>query len=181
MNTDLQRLQGEIAHSLRGLDAAQTQLRPPSRPNKWSIQQIIEHLLLSYSGSETAINARLAKRTPTRAKPNLLQHFSQYTLIRLGYFPTGRKAPPLVTPPPTTLPLSGEALIRAVAEHLACLTLLFNDAEDLFGATSRCASHMVLGPLSVDQWCRFQLIHGMHHVKQVLAIRQAHHLQHPVR
>jgi hypothetical protein len=177
MNYDLQRLQHELAYSLHGLDSAQTQLRPPSRPGNWSIQQIIEHLLLSYSGTETAISARLTKRTPTRAKPNLLQHFSRYTITHLGYFPTNQKAPPLVTPQSTTHPLSGEALTEAVADHLDRLTLLFMEAEDLFGAITRCASHMVLGPLSVNQWRRFQLIHGMHHVKQVLAIRQAHHLQ----
>ena len=176
MNSDLQHLERELAHCLRGLDATQTQLHPPSRPNKWSIQQIVEHLLLSYSGTETAINARLAKRTPTRAKPTLLQHCGQYTLIRLGYFPTGRKAPPLVTPSPTTHPLSGEALTHAIAEHLARLNLLLTEAESLFGATNRCASHMVLGPLSVNQWSRFQLIHGEHHIKQILAIRHAHHL-----
>jgi hypothetical protein len=176
MNSDLLQLHRELTHSLRGLDDTQTQLRPPSRPNKWSIQQIVEHLLLSYTGTETAIKARLAKRTPTRATPSLLQHFGQYTLIHLGYFPTGRKAPPLVTPPPTSLPRSGEALAQAVAEHLARLNLLFTEAEDLFGATGRCASHMVLGPLSINQWSRFQLIHGSHHVKQILAIRHAHHL-----
>jgi hypothetical protein len=175
-NSDLQRLYRELAHSLRGLDVTQTQLHPPSRPAKWSIQQIVEHLLLSYSGTETAINARLAKRTPTRAKPSLLQHFGQYTLIHLGYFPTGRKSPPLVTPPPTTLPLSGETLTQAIAEHLARLNLLFTEAENIFGATDRCASHMVLGPLSIHQWRRFQLIHGEHHIKQILAIRNAHHL-----
>ena len=176
MNHDLQRLHRELAHSLQGIDSTQTQWRPPSRPANWSIQQIVEHLLLSYSGTETAINARLAKRAPTRAKPSLMQHFGQYTLIRLGYFPTGRKAPPLVTPPPTTHPLSGEELTHAVADYLGRLNLLLTEAEDIFGATNRCASHMVLGPLSVNQWCRFQLIHGMHHAKQILAIRQAHHL-----
>jgi hypothetical protein len=173
MNSDLQLLERELAHSLRGLDATQTQLRPPSQPNKWSVQQIVEHLLLSYFGTETAINARLVKRTPTRAKPGILQHCSQYTLIHLGYFPTGRKAPPPVTPPPTTHPLSGEALIHAAAEHLGHLNLLLTEAEALFGATDRCASHMVLGPLSVNQWSRFQLIHGEHHIKQILAIRRA--------
>jgi hypothetical protein len=176
MNSDLQRLQRELAHSLRGLDATQTQLRPPSRPHKWSIQQIVEHLLLTYSGTATAINARLAKRTPTRAKPTLLQHCGQYTLIRLGYFPTGRKAPPLVTPASTTVPVSGETLTQAVAERLAHLNLLLTEAESLFGVTDRCASHMVLGPLSVNQWSRFQLIHGEHHIKQILSIRHAHHI-----
>ena len=42
MNSTLHQLQREIANSLQSLDATQTQLRP--RPNKWTIQQIIEHL-----------------------------------------------------------------------------------------------------------------------------------------
>jgi|SRR5271155_4667328 len=176
MNATLQQLQHEIAFCLRGLDATQTQLRPPSRPNKWSIQQIIEHLLLSYSGTEMALNARLAKGAPTKAKPALLQRFGQYTLIHLGYFPTGRKAPPLVTPVPSAHPLSGEELTQAVAAHLTSVDALCTDAEKLFGATNRCASHMVLGPLSVNQWRRFQLIHGEHHLKQIVAIRKAHNL-----
>jgi hypothetical protein len=176
MDATLHQLQREIAFSLSGLEATQTQLRPPSRLDKWSIQQIVEHLLLSYSGTELALKARLAKRTPTRAKPVLLQRFGQYTLIHLGYFPRGRKAPPLVTPAPTTHPLSGEELIHAAAEHLTRVDILCTEAEKLFGASNRFASHMVLGPLSVNQWRRFQLIHGEHHLKQILAIRKAHNL-----
>jgi len=174
MNATLHQLQREIASCLNGLDAGQTQLRPPSRPGKWSIQQIIEHLLLSYSGTETALNARLAKRTPTRAKPNLLQRASQYTLIHLGYFPTGREAPPLVTPPATSHPLSGRELAEASAEHLHRIDDLSAEGEKLFGTDERCASHMVLGPLSINQWRRFHLIHGEHHLKQIVAIRKTH-------
>jgi hypothetical protein len=173
MNNDLQVLQREIAHSLRGLDAGQTQLRPKARSNRWSIQQIVEHLLLTYSATETTISVRLEKRTPTRVKPSTLQHFSQYTLIRLGYFPRGRKAPAMVAPSPTTHPLSGEELTESVDEHLMQLDAIFHEGEDLFGS-GRCASHMVLGPLSIPQWRRFQLIHGEHHVKQILAIRKGH-------
>lgn len=176
MNPTLHQLQREITGSLHSLDAAQTQLRPPSRPNKWSIQQIIEHLLLTYSSTETAINARLAKRTPTRARPTLTHRVRQFVVTRCGYFPTGREAPEMVTPQPTTHTLSGEDLTQAAAEHLACLDLLFTEAETLFGPASRCASHAALGPLSIDQWRKFQLIHGEHHLKQIAAIRQAHHV-----
>ncbi|WP_260738742.1 DUF1569 domain-containing protein [Tunturiibacter lichenicola] len=175
MNPTLQQLQREIAYSLDGLDAAQTQLHPPSRPDKWNIQQIMEHLLLSYSGTEMALNARLTKRAPTKAKPNIPQYLGQYTLIHLGYFPRGRKAPPLVSPiAPTTHPICGDDLTQAAADHLAQLDLLCAEAENLFGPTCRCASHMVLGPLRVEQWRKFQLIHGEHHLKQILAIRKAH-------
>ena len=176
MNSTLHQLQREIAASLYSLDANQTQLHPLSRPGKWSIQQIIEHLLLTYSSTETAINARLTKRTPTRARPTLTNRVFQIAVTRCGYFPTGRKAPEMVTPQPTTHPLSGDDLTQAAAEHLSRLDLLFTEAETLFGPASQCASHAVLGPLNIDQWRKFQLIHGEHHLKQIAAIRKAHHV-----
>jgi hypothetical protein len=173
MNPTLHQLQCEIASSLHGLDATQTQLRPPSRPGNWSIQQIIEHLILTYSGTATGITTRLTKRTPTKAKPTLANRIFQFAVTRCGYFPTGREAPPPVTPQPTSEPLSGPDLIEATAEHLVRLDLLFTDAETLFGSASRCASHPVLGPLNIDQWRKFHLVHGEHHLKQIAAIRKA--------
>ena len=171
---DLGQLNHAIAYSLRGLDAEQTQLRPRKRQNRWSIQQIVEHLLLTYSSTEETLRARLAKGRPTRSKPGPMQRISQYTVIQLGYFPHGRKAPALVTPPAeTAVPLSGEELANRVREQLLRLHELSNDAEKVFGE-HRCASHHVLGPLSIAQWRRFHLIHGEHHARQILAIRKEH-------
>ncbi len=172
MNSGLRHLEGELAHCLHGLAAGEAQLRPRGRPQKWSIQQIVEHLLLSYDATDAAINARIAKQSPTRARPSISQWVAQYTVIRLGYFPAGRKAPPLVTPAATALSLSGEELTHAVAEHLSRLDLLFDEAERMFGGSVRSASHMILGPLSIEQWRWFHVIHGRHHVKQILAIRK---------
>jgi hypothetical protein len=175
MNSVLDQLQREIASSLHGLDATQTQLRPLSAPEKWSIQQIVEHLLLTYSGAETALNARLAKRRPTAAKPSALHHIQQFTVYRLGYLPGGRQAPDIVMPAASPSPLSGEELATAGRDHLTRFDALCAEAEQLFGS-KQCASHNVLGPLSVDQWRRFQLIHGRHHLKQIAVIRKAHNL-----
>ncbi|HEX4577654.1 MAG TPA: DinB family protein [Edaphobacter sp.] len=175
MNSVLNQLQREIASSLHGLDATQTQLRPLSAPGKWSIQQIVEHLLLTYSGAEMALKARLVKRRPTAAKPSAFQQIQQFTVYRIGYFPGGRQAPATVTPAPATHPLSGEELTTAVEDRLTRFATLCTETEQLFGS-NQCASHNVLGPLSVDQWRRFQLIHGRHHVKQIAAIRKAHNL-----
>lgn len=179
MNAIFNQLQHEMASTLHGLDASQTQLRPPARSSSretWSIQQIIEHLLLTYSQTEIALESRLAKLAPTRAKPGLLQHVAQYTVLRLGYFPPGRKAPAVVTPAGDSPQLTGGQLTQATAEHLVSLDRRCAEAQELFGATSRCATHMVLGPLSVDQWRRFQLIHGEHHLKQIAAIRRTQHV-----
>jgi hypothetical protein len=177
MNPDLQQLQRELAGSLRSLDFAQTQLRSPSNPDGWSIQQIVEHLLLTYESTEAAFNARLVKGTPTRAKVSFVQRIQQYAVMRFGYFPTGRKAPLPVTPQTSTHPLSGEELTHAVAEHLASLDTLCSESEKHFGSTLRCVNHGVLGPLKIDHWRKFQLVHGRHHIKQISAIRQSHHLQ----
>jgi hypothetical protein len=176
MNATFYQLQREIASALRGLDVAQTQLCPTSTPGKWTIQQIIEHLLLTYSGTETAISARLAKGAPTRAQSTLRQRVFQYAVTRCGYFPTGREAPPMVAPQPTTHSLSGEDLSHTTAQHLARLDLLLSEAETLFGPSNQFASHAVLGPLNIDQWRMFQLVHGRHHLKQIAAIRKAHNL-----
>jgi Protein of unknown function (DUF1569) len=176
MNLDLQELQRELAHSLRGLDSAQTQLRPLSGPDGWSIQQIVEHLLLTYESTEDALKARLAKGIPTRAKASLLQRVQQCAVMRFGYFPDGRKAPPPVTPRSRTQPISGGDLTHAVTEHLSNLDALCQESERLFGSSARCANHTVLGPLKMDHWRRFQLVHGRHHIKQIRAIRGSHHL-----
>ena len=177
MNSDLQLLTRELAQSLQGLDRTQIQLRPPNHPDGWSIQQIVEHLLLTYESTEVVLKARLAKGTPTRAKPTILQYVQQYAVMRLGYFPTGRKAPSPVSPRSPSRPLTGEELTHSVAEHLASLEAICHEAEKFFGPSARFANHTVLGPLHVPHWRRFQLVHGRHHIKQILAIRRSNNLQ----
>jgi hypothetical protein len=135
----------------------------------------MEHLLLTYSGAEKALNARLAKGRPTVAKPTTQQRIKQFALCRLGYFPPGRKAPEMVIPAPTSHALSGAELTAAAEEHLTRFDAHCTQTEQLFGST-QCAGHHILGPLSADQWRRFQLVHGRHHLKQIAAIRKAHNV-----
>ncbi len=174
MDPILQQLQREIASSLHGLDATQTQLRPlGTNPDKWSIQQITQHLTLTYANTEVAVNGRLVKGTPTRTQPTLQQRIRQYAVTNLGYFPGGREAPSPVCPPACSPPLSGEQLTQEAAVGLARIAQMFAQAESLFGS-GRAISHVVLGPLSLHQWRRFHLIHGRHHIRQIRAIRTAH-------
>jgi hypothetical protein len=173
MSSDLELLQRAIAYSLRGLDDSQTQLRPRSRRVRWSIQQTIEHLLLSYRATAGVVTERIEKQRATLARPSPLQHMAQYTVVRLGYFPRGRKAPAPVMPPETVNAQSGDALTEAARGDLLALETLFDEAEEVFGA-KRCASHLVLGPMSIAQWRRFHWIHGEHHLKQILAVRKAY-------
>lgn len=41
-----------------------------------------------------------------------------------------------------------------------------------FGGRTKLLDHPVLGPLSVSQWRKFHLVHGLHHVKQLHRLRE---------
>lgn len=170
MRRSLQQIVDEFGPALHGLSASQTQTRPDGSPEKWSIEQILEHLLLSYRSTASVFETRLQKATPTRAKPSLQQRIGQFMLIRMGFFPRGRKAPAGVTPPNVENPRSGSELIQGMTASLTTLSKLSDSMDVSFPHGRRCASHMVLGPLSVRQWDRFHLVHGQHHLKQVMRL-----------
>lgn len=170
-----ERLQRDIVESLNGLTEDQTQLRLNSSPNEWTIQQITEHLLLTYASTASVVRQRLGKGRPTLAVPTLSQRFQQMFVIRGGYFPGGRQAPPMVVPQATSQRLSGAALCECVRHRLEECDTVFEDAEHRFGV-GRLATHHVMGSLTAEQWRKFHLVHGRHHVKQIWAIRKSHHV-----
>jgi hypothetical protein len=176
MHPDLKLLQSELDRALAGLDDRQTQLRPQAEPQRWNIQQIVGHLLLTYCATVTAMDARIAKRTPTQARPSLTQRIGQFAVLRLGWLPHGRQAPAITTPAPNTAPVGGAALQATAAAGIATMDARIAAAEALFGNHSRAISHMILGPLSLPQWCRFHLVHGRHHLRQIAAIRTEYRL-----
>jgi DinB family protein len=180
MNSVLATLETTLSQALDSLDAAQTQLRPRASgagtpSEKWSIQQIVEHLLLTYQSTRGAIQHRLDKGRPTDTRATRQQRIFQFVLITLGHFPEGRPAPPMVTPGPDSKPLSSQQLIASVHEHLVTLDPIFDQAEKTFG-DQRATTHQILGPLSIAQWRRFHLIHTRHHARQIRAIRRQHGL-----
>ena len=175
MHQDLRTLDTEVTAALRGLATRETQASPAAHPEKWTIQQIVEHLISTYRGSTPAIKARVDKRSGTQAKVTFRQRLSQFLTIGMGQFPSGREAPESVSPgQPSTL-RSGDELASKVTAELVRLDGVAAEGERLFGKR-RAVTHIVLGPLSIQQWRRFHLIHGRHHLKQIMAIRQEHQL-----
>ena len=173
MHKDLRRLETELAKALADLDPVQTQAAPVDQPDKWSIQQITEHLLGTYRSTITALQARVEKRSATRSKPTIRQRIGQFFVISLGRFPYGRVAPSAVSPSCPSTIRSGEDLAQKVSVELTRLDQLTARGEHLFG-DRRAVAHIILGPLSMQQWRRFHLIHGLHHLKQIRAIRREH-------
>jgi hypothetical protein len=173
MKAALESIRAEMTMALAGLDATQTQATPAQHPEKWSIQQIAEHLLQTYRATAPVLRERIEKCTPTRATPSLQQKIGQFLIINLGRFPNGRRAPDIVTPGRLTTLKTGAELSNEFEALLSELDALVTQGEILFG-TRRAASHIILGPLSMVQWCGFHRTHARHHIKQIRAIRRDH-------
>ena len=171
MDSSLEKLQRELSNGLAGLRDQDTQAR--RTPGKWTIQQIVEHLTLSYATTYDVVAARIAKGTPTKGSPSLPQRIGQFAIATCGIFPKGHNAPASVTPQETPLQrLTGAELTAEIGDALFRMDGALTAAEGLFGTKCRCISHIRLGPMSVRQWRRFHLAHGEHHLKQILATRK---------
>ena len=173
MQENLERLRSELAAAMAGLNEAEMGWRPEKRPEAWTIAQIVQHLLLTYGATRGAMRARLEKGTPTKGSPSMAQRAGQFAVTKLGYFPQGRKAPPQVEPAAEMEPRSGEAMVEEMEGSLREMSRMLDEAEARFGS-GRCVTHVVLGPMSIEQWRSFHLAHGLHHVKQIRSIREQH-------
>ncbi|MBB5057836.1 hypothetical protein HDF16_002542 [Granulicella aggregans] len=174
MKDELELLREELELALGGLDSSQTQLRPAATPDKWSIQQIVGHLLRTYAATEKAMEARILKGLPTKAKVTPMQWAAQCLVLGVGYFPSGRIAPEIVCAPLGEEAAPAGILINQLGLALSAMNRKLAAAEALFGSRHRAVNHMALGPLNFAQWSKFHLTHGRHHIKQIVAIRRQH-------
>jgi len=172
MDHDLDELRGALERGLAGLDEGQTQLRRGGDAVRWSIQQIAGHLRLTYAATSMAMEARIARGSPTKGRPSPVQRVAQLWVVRLKQFPSGRMAPEAVTADPVAAGLDGETIAAAARAEIVRMDERIGEAEALFGNDCRCVSHMILGPMNVGQWRRFHLVHGKHHLRQIAAIRR---------
>ena len=172
MSPELTNLELRLRSAIEPLNATQTQLSPTERPEGWSVQQIMEHLLLTYRVTCETFEARLAKGTPTRARPSVVQRLGQVLMLRLGYFPQGRRSPANVHPAVPSILQSGGEIATVLHRELERMDALISRAELTFGRSTQAISHQVLGPLTSRQWRTFHLIHGLHHLKQIDSIRK---------
>lgn len=170
MHPSLEQLHTSYAKLLRGRSAEVLEIHPANDPTRWNARQIVEHLILTYQSSSVLFCERLAKGRPTQSQPKPYQRVQQFFVYRFGYFPTGRPAPPGVTPAasPSEL-LDGEALAARLQSELKAMDDRLVICEEQFGE-KKFATHQVLGPISAQQWRRFHVVHGVHHLKQLRSL-----------
>ena len=92
MHRDLDLLFNEISTALDSLSAREAQAIPLEVPQKWSIQEIMEHLRLTYVSTAETLENRLGKGRPTLSKNTAAQRIWKVVILRFGYFPPGEKS-----------------------------------------------------------------------------------------
>jgi Protein of unknown function (DUF1569) len=88
-------------------------------------------------------------------------------VVGLGHMPAGRKAPAAAEP--KGLPV--EKVRNEIGAKMEAMDAIVAQCEARFGSRSPVLDHPILGPLSAAQWRKLHLVHGRHHLKQLLRFR----------
>ena len=159
MHPHLARCQAIITDATRDVGAsASTRLDP----SKWSVAEIVEHVLRAYSGTTKGLE-RCLEQGPLASPLTLKQWVAQTSLIDLGYFPEGRPAPKSILP---TGAVDLPALVASVPRELARLDEIAMRVKAAHG-DAKVLDHPLLGAFTVDQWLQFHERHTAHHAKQI--------------
>jgi len=161
----LARLQRELSSVISGLSPQQLSWHDP---DKWCAAEILEHLFLTYTGTLKGFS-RVLEANKSLASPITWKNRGQaFVVVGLGYMPAGRKSPPTAAP----RGLQPEKVTSEIVPALSELDDMMTRCAGKLGARTPVLDHPILGPFSVNQWRKFHLVHGLHHVKQIRRLRE---------
>ena len=168
MHAVLERVVSQISSEMRGLDAETTQLHPYGFTYKWSAQQVVEHLVLGYRLTSSALEVRSNKgRLSRNHRRTYLQWSLQLMILTFGRLPRGVPALDETTPVAGSFAaMDGQQLSELLRQEIGAMDAMFDRCRRKFGM-ERVAVHPFLGPLRVDQWRRFHAVHALHHLEQL--------------
>jgi hypothetical protein len=167
MHPVLDSLHKSYADVLDKFTTAKAQLHPDGDESRWSAQEIVEHLILSYRSTTRVLEERLAKGRPTQAQVTPEQEERWRRTIGADRFPNAGKSPDAVLPGQANFQaLSGNELAVLFEAELGKLDTLLDACSGKFGSQPM-ASHFAFGPLSSEQWREFHAVHGRHHLAQL--------------
>jgi hypothetical protein len=166
MDALLEHLHRTLASTIDGMSAEQFRWHPA---NKWCAAEILEHLYLSYTGTTRGFERMLEAGKPAAKRGSLWQRTRAFVVFGFDYLPSGREAP---TPTrPKGLPT--EKVRNEFPQKIAAMDATIAQCEARFGSSARLLDHPFLGPLTGAQWRKFHLLHGLHHQKQIVRLREA--------
>lgn len=166
MDSYLERLHNAIASAISGMSGDELTRHPEG---KWSAAEVLEHLYLTYTGTQKAFERCLKAGKPLGGVPTFKQRMAVTAVTDLGYLPQGRKSPDPVRP----RGMPAEKVVAEIGPQIVAMDQAIAQCEARYGARIKVLDHPILGPLTVKQWRKFHWVHGRHHVKQIVKLRRA--------
>src|ERR1700730_7175616 len=145
MDSYLERLRQELEDAIGGASSSALAQAPVG---KWNAAQILEHLLLTYKGTNRGLEKCLEQSTPLVTRAKLKHRVAALLVVNLGYVPAGRKAPERAMP--RGMPLA--AAHQAIPPDIQRMGLSQDDCERRFGAGTKIMDLPFLGPLTAGEW-----------------------------
>lgn len=166
MDSRLEKLKQSLDSAVEGMSSEQLSWHPPG---KWCAAEVLEHLYLTYTGTITGFERVLRKGKPLATRASMAQRVLTFVVVGLGHMPTGRKAPAMVLPKG----LPPEKVRDEIGAKMVAMDAIIEQCETRFGRRVQLLDHPILGPLSATQFRKLHLVHGQHHLKQLLRLRES--------
>ena len=163
MHPVLAKAVNSFAEEVASVDLAEAQISPDPKLNRWSGQQVVEHLILSMRKSREGLEQVLKSKSSRSNRATLLQHALSLQLF-FGSMSRGMPALPSVTPV-AFVPEDGMLLSARLLGEAEDLSKVLAECRLVFGLQP-CGNHPIYGPLRVEEWRNYHAVHFRHHLKQ---------------
>lgn len=171
MDSHLEKLQQALSEAIAGLSAEDLGRR---FPGKWSAEEVLEHLYLTYTGTIKGFSRVLEAGKPLAApRPTFGQGLALLVVLGFRHMPNGRKAPRVAEPRGLPAEKVRAEILAKIAEMDAAIVCCERELGGGKLLGKALLDHPTLGPLTGKQWRKFHLVHGMHHLKQIRRLRLA--------
>jgi hypothetical protein len=165
MDSRLEKLQENLESAVEGMSSEQLSWH---LPGKWCAAEVLEHLYLTYTGTITGFERVARKGKPLATRASMRQRVATLVVVGLGHMSAGREAPAVARP--KGLPV--EQVRNEMGEKMAAMDAIIAQCEGRFGRRVKLLDHPILGPLNAAQWRKLHVVHGHHHLKQLLRLRE---------
>jgi Protein of unknown function (DUF1569) len=166
MDSRLDKLKQSLESAVEGMSSEQLSWH---LPGKWCAAEVLEHLYLTYTGTILGLGRVMRKGKPLATRASMGQRALTFVVVGLGHMPTGREAPAMVRP--RGLPV--DQVRNGMGKEIAAMDAIIAQCEARFGRQVKLLDHPILGPLSATQFRKLHVVHGGHHLKQLLRLRES--------
>jgi hypothetical protein len=166
MDSHLDKLKRSLESAIQGMSSQQWSWHPPG---KWCAAEVLEHLYLTYTGTIKGFERVMAAGKPLASPPSMAYRVRALVVVGLGHMPAGIKAPAVAQP--KGLPV--EKVRSEFGAKMVTMDAIIEQCEARFGRRIHVLDHPILGPLTAPQWRKLHVVHGRHHYKQLLQLRES--------